>query len=1282
MVTFAMLLGVAPGPVAQGTPPQALPAPDRVDPEKPVPGGTADLADLQGKPAALDFGAVAMGARRSLELRLRNRGSGALELRRLGFLRGASGDSMSASVQLAGRSYAGHAQDVVRMIYPPVLLEGGAELVALVTYEPIHDQLDEFVLRWIASDATLDVPVRALGGHHGDQFLHVVIDGPAVVVDYDRDGEEPVLLDGSTSHTHEPGHQLAAFEWSHAKDLLATTPTLATLLTQPVTELTLTITDDGDPPGSLAGGHAVVLAPPERVPGVFVRYHPTEPGGAAALLDGALPPPRFVEARPRPRVTGSLQVGGSPFGGDVLVAVVAQLSIESPGLGGFELTGGAGRRVFLDDQELTEPVLLLPGEHALELRFAVDSLDDLPLDVALVRDGLAEPIAEGLLAHDQTREPPVVHALSSSSPSAGEIAVTLEGFGFFPPEGVVVRWGSAELEADDLALLTPARIELRAPPGAGTVDVSVVNASGESASVPFEYPSELPPVAFRRERIVTVPAPTAGVFASDGRLYVIALDGRLTALEFDESYGHVELATFAGVSGLPNPESLALCVNPHDPPDPVRLYVGHGDLFLHDGQPPDGPSPYTGQISVLTGPDFDDPVPLVTGLPVSNNSHGINGMAFDDNGDLLVSVGSMTNAGVQHVGLGGLPESPLSAAVLKVRLSRPGFVGAVRYVETETGLPNDDQRSGERVDVVPGVDVEVHAPGFRNAFDLVYTTRGRLYATDNGPNVGYGPASTGPDSTAPDPMDTDELDLVERGNYYGLPNRARGRSDPRQNVYHGSSEGPPSLPDTLFQMIAALPSSCDGIDEYRADTFAGQMRGELIVQKYLGRLLRLRLGPDGRVLERLTLVDPTTRGLGCVVGPGGALVSLDHDAAQVEVLVPSEEPAGLVVLDVFPWRAPAVGGAPFLVTGHGFGTLADTTVRIGGRPAELTAVTGRSIRGRVPAALEPTPALLDIEVMVGPNRDTLPEAFRYLLAPGEEPGRWERLEDAGVALAAVAAGVIEGELLLVGSGGRRTHRYDLLAREWLPSGAPRPFLGLYHAAEVIDGRLYLVGGLGGGSEGRLQIYDPATDAWTTGADLPWSGGAVATAVLGGRLHAAGGYTPSGVERRHACYDPATDTWHALAPMPLNVSHAAAGTDGLGLYVFGGRRLPQEVAPGLDTLQIYDPVTDEWRWSGALGSLVAALPEPRSGMGKAVFLEGEFHLFGGETLDDPDAGPTGVYERVDVYDPRTNTWRREAPLPNPRHGICPVPFQGWIFVAGGSPHSGYGSSRTLECFTRQ
>ncbi len=47
-------------------------------------------------------------------------------------------------------------------------------------------------------------------------------------------------------------------------------------------------------------------------------------------------------------------------------------------------------------------------------------------------------------------------------------------------------------------------------------------------------------------------------------------------------------------------------------------------------------------------------------------------------------------------------------------------------------------------------------------------------------------------------------------------------------------------------------------------------------------------------------------------------------------------------------------------------------------------------------------------------------------------------------------------------------------------------------------------------------------------------------------------------------------------------------------------------------QIYNPSTKKWQSSTDSGSTLQPLPAPRGGMGKAVYFNGEFYVFGGET----------------------------------------------------------------------
>ncbi|MCA1995351.1 MAG: PQQ-dependent sugar dehydrogenase, partial [Coleofasciculus sp. S288] len=390
-----------------------------------------------------------------------------------------------------------------------------------------------------------------------------------------------------------------------------------------------------------------------------------------------------------------------------------------------------------------------------------------------------------------------------------------------------------------------------------------------------------------------------------------------------------------------------------------------------------GFSPYSGQVSVLEGPDFSVVTPLITGLPVSNHDHGINGMTFDENGDLLIAVGGNTNAGIPAPNLGDLPESPLSAAILKARISDSDFNGTIQYLESTTSLVNNDQVYGGIVDVAPGIDVSVYSSGFRNPFDIVWTTQGKLYGTDNGPNSGYGAASTSATTQGPDPNNPDEINLLLEGLYYGHPNRNRGRYDDLENVYKGPSA--PVIPGEYMPPLITLPPSSNGMDEYRSMAFNGQMRGNLLVQKWNGQLYSAKLSTEGSAIVDLDTITNGPSGLDVVTGPGGAILGIDYQDNTITVSLPNDVAAvAMTAYDIFPWRAPAVGGSSFVIGGKNFGSLADTSVTLGGQTAVLTSVSPTRIRGIIPAQASSTTELLDLVINSSGKISVIADAFQYL----------------------------------------------------------------------------------------------------------------------------------------------------------------------------------------------------------------------------------------------------------------------------------------------------------------
>jgi glucose/arabinose dehydrogenase len=302
----------------------------------------------------------------------------------------------------------------------------------------------------------------------------------------------------------------------------------------------------------------------------------------------------------------------------------------------------------------------------------------------------------------------------------------------------------------------------------------------------------------------------------------------------------------------------------------VTLYVSHTQLYVADG------FPYTGTISRLTGPDFarED---IVSGLPVSVQEHGTNGIAFDAQGRLYIAQGGTTNAGVasnRHT----RPETPLSGAVLLADLTDPSFDGAVTY------LPPDQVT--EAVRQISG-DVRVFAAGFRNPYDVVAHSNGKVYATDNGANPGDGPMSASCAQDGGDIWAPDELNLIIDGGYYGHPNRNRGQSDLRQCVYRlpddTSGESVPPI------ATLAYSASANGLAEYTSDSFGGLMRGDLIYVEWVRqRIWRVDLSDDGATVLSISQLVPGEfeQPLDVAVGPDGTVYIAEFLGDQISYLAP------------------------------------------------------------------------------------------------------------------------------------------------------------------------------------------------------------------------------------------------------------------------------------------------------------------------------------------------------------------------------------------------------------
>ena len=217
--------------------------------------------------------------------------------------------------------------------------------------------------------------------------------------------------------------------------------------------------------------------------------------------------------------------------------------------------------------------------------------------------------------------------------------------------------------------------------------------------------------------------------------------------------------------------------------------------------------------------------------------------------------------------------------------------------------------------------------------------------------------------------------------------------------------------------------------------------------------------------------------------------------------------------------------------------------------------------------------------------------------------------------------VIGGQLSAGGRGAdagytSAVHAFDPKTEKWTVR-APMPTERSGMAHDVIDGKIYVAGGRPPRGH-DFAVYDPKVDKWTSLPDLPTARNHMAAAAIGGRLHVAGGRFGGGFRSEITAvlevYDPATNTWTTKQPMP----EARSGINGIAIngcfHTFGGEHPSAGPSGVFPHHVVYDPKADGW-------TRMADMPIPVHGVTGLAYVNGWIHLPGGGTRMGGSSGGT-------------------------------------------------------------
>jgi N-acetylneuraminic acid mutarotase len=287
-----------------------------------------------------------------------------------------------------------------------------------------------------------------------------------------------------------------------------------------------------------------------------------------------------------------------------------------------------------------------------------------------------------------------------------------------------------------------------------------------------------------------------------------------------------------------------------------------------------------------------------------------------------------------------------------------------------------------------------------------------------------------------------------------------------------------------------------------------------------------------------------------------------------------------------------------------------------------------------------------------------------------------------VARSHFASAVFQGKIYLFGGGGEgfqslnRVEIYDPVSDRW-SDGREMPTVRSGVVAVSLNDRIYVMGGGFKQPDGSfrflttVEIYRPAEDSWENGPDLLMRHDAPAAAVLNEEIYVIGGHHPEakGGPLTDPAFsyseklNPSSERWVEIPPMPTPRFSPAALSWQARLLVLGGGAFTGKGFTNYDRVEGYDPSRQSWSEERAL-----KLPWPTAGPG-ACLLNRRIFVFGGNNGE-------AIQSRGSYYDPAEGRWLDLPPMPEARVVMAALPLGDTIYIVGGRDATGKAPTNTV------
>ena len=267
-----------------------------------------------------------------------------------------------------------------------------------------------------------------------------------------------------------------------------------------------------------------------------------------------------------------------------------------------------------------------------------------------------------------------------------------------------------------------------------------------------------------------------------------------------------------------------------------------------------------------------------------------------------------------------------------------------------------------------------------------------------------------------------------------------------------------------------------------------------------------------------------------------------------------------------------------------------------------------------------------------------------------------------------------GKLYLIGGRGvKPVEIFDPSTNTW-SSGASPPFQIHHVQAVVYNDLIYVVGAYTGtcctseSGVSHVWTYNPQTNQWSQGHEIPSNRrrGSTGAVVYNDKIYIAGGLNGGHGATATSYnwfdeYDPVSGQWTTLPNAPRKRDHFHAVVHDGKLYLSGGRDSsdPSVTRETVDEIDVYDFGAGNWSTLPSTKNI----PTPRGGAASVLY-KGEILVIGGETYSQ-----TLAHQDVEAFNPVTESWRTVSDLVVGRHGTQASVLNGIVYIAAGSGEKG-------------